>query len=1040
MPRGAPSTILSRESVKLVMNTWLCPRRALLEDPAANRACGRSRSRQILSAANSPTPTRRPAAAEPALGYSGRTAAVELTEVADVLGRRRQCQPRHTGERPQAGAGGLPARLIGGSSLTAEKGAAARLLGRRRECAEIDRLLADAAAGASQVLVLRGDAGVGKSALLSYLASRPAGWRIASAIGVESEMELAYSGLHQLCAPLLDRMELLPVPQRDALATVFGLSAGPAPERFLVGLATLSLVAEAADQRPLVCIVDDAQWLDKASAQIMEFVARRLLVERVVLVAAARTGVGDHVFEGLPTLTVGGLGDVDARTLLLGSLHGVLDSAVCDQIVVESRGNPLALLELPRTWRAADLAGGFRLPESQSVGSKIEQSYVRRIALLPSDTQLIVLAAAAEPLGDRLLLHRASQALGLDMAAVTPAVDEGLLVVRERVEFSHPLVRSAAYRTAGLDDRQRVHRALAEATDAKADPDRRAWHRARAVSGLDEEVAGELVRSAGRAQSRGGIAAAAAFLARATELTPAPATRVQRALDAASAGVQAAAFDSAGALLSIAREGPLDEMERARIDLVSAQLAFASSRGGEATPLLLAAARRLEALDIALARETYIDAFAAALFGARFNSIVGVPDVARAARAAPRPSSDQRTAADLVLDAFTALTAEGEDAVPPCRAALEKICGAPISASEALRWSWHGTVIALELWDDESAFVASDQHLRLARTTGALSELALALSSGTPVLVFCGEVSAASSLVSEASSVQDATGVAAAPYGALILAAWRGDADMARELIDLTMGEVGSRGEGIGVAICEYARAVLCNGSGRYDEALDAAHGASDYRELVAENWGLTELIEAATRVGRTDLATDALDRLTKKAQAAGTSWALGVERRSRALVSEGEAAEGCFRDAITYLSQTRVRAELARSHLLYGEWLRRINRRVDARAELGTAFEMFAAMGLEAFAERTHRELLATGATARKRTFETRHDLTAQEAHIARLARDGRSNPEIGAQLFISARTVEWHLRKVFTKLGISSRKELRVALPDRAEQLASR
>ena len=474
----------------------------------------------------------------------------------------------------------------------------AELLGRRGECEALDRLVADVLAGSSRVLVLRGEAGVGKSALLAYLSGRTAGWQVASAVGVESEMDLAYSGLHQLCAPLLDHLDELPVPQRNALATVFGLSTGPAPDRFLVGLATLTLVAQAAEQQPLACIVDDAQWLDGASAQLLAFVARRLLAERVALVCAARTGTGDGVLAGLPALEIRGLSDGDARPLLLGHVHGPIDAAVTDQIVAESRGNPLALLELPRTWDAAGLAGGFGLPASQPVAGKIEHSYVQRLRLLPADTRLLVLTAAAEPLGDPVLLRRAAGALGIDMMAAAPAVDAGLIQVRIRVEFAHPLVRSAAYRAADAADRRRVHYALADATDAQTDPDRRAWHRARAASGPDEEVAVELEQSAGRAQARAGLAAAAAFLTRATELTPLPEARTRRALAAAFANVQAGAFDSTRTLLTIARDGPVDELQRAQIDLVCAQMAFASSRGNEATLLLLAAAQRLQPLNL----------------------------------------------------------------------------------------------------------------------------------------------------------------------------------------------------------------------------------------------------------------------------------------------------------------------------------------------------------------------------------------------------------------------------------------------------------
>ena len=906
------------------------------------------------------------------------------------------------------------------------------LLGRRDECAALDRLVADVLASSSRVLVLRGEAGVGKSALLGYLSGRITGWHVASAVGVESEMELAYSGLHQLCAPLLDHLDELPVPQRDALATVFGLSAGPAPDRFLVGLATLTLVAQAAEQHPLACIVDDAQWLDSASAQMLAFVARRLLAERVALVCAARTGIGDGVLAGLPALEIRGLSDGDARPLLLSHVHSPVDAALADQIVAESHGNPLALLELPRTWQATDLAGGFGLPASQPVTGKIEHSYVQRLRLLPADTQLLVLAAAAEPLGDRRLLRRAAGALGIEMAAA-PAVGAGLVQVRRRVEFAHPLVRSAVYRAADAADRRRVHRALAEATDAQTDPDRRAWHRARATSGPDEEVAAELERSAGRAQARAGLAAAAAFLTRATDLTPLPAARTRRALAAAFASVQAGAFEGTRTLLTVARDGPVDELQRAQIDLISAQLAFASSRGNEATLLMLAAAQRLQPLKLQVARQTYLDAFSAAQFAARLDDGVGTAEVARAVRSAPRRPDDEPTPGDLLLDAFVALTDDYATAVPLGRDALTRLRRDPDSAQENLRWLWQGCVLALELWDDESAYDLSGHHLQMARKMGALSELPLAFGSRTPVLVFCGELVAAASLVEESRSVHEAAGIAEAPYGALVLTAWRGQAREGRELIDVTIGEASARGEGVGVAISEYSHAVLCNGLGQYDEALTAARGAcADPREMVAHNWGMTELIESAARTGRTDLAADALQRLTTKAQACRTDWALGIAARSRALLSTGDIAERGFREAVGHLSRTRVHGELARAHLLYGEWLRRANRRVDARRELALADEMFTAMGMEGFAERTRRELLATGAIVRKRTVDAAKRLTAQEALIARLARDGLSNPEIGAQLFISTRTVEWHLRKVFTKLGVSSRGQLQRVLSD--------
>jgi len=559
---------------------------------------------------------------------------------------------------------------------------------------------------------------------------------------VESETELAYSSLHQLCTPLLGHLDELPVPQRDALATVFGLRTGPAPDRFLVGLATLTLVTQAAEQQPLALMVDDAQWLDGASAQLLAFVGRRLLAERVALVCATRTGVGDGVLAGLPSLDIRGLSEGDARRLLLDHVYSPIDEAVADQIVTESRGNPLALLELPRTW-SPDLAGGFGLPASEPVAGRIEDSYIQRLRLLPTDTRLFVLTAAAEPLGDPALLGRAADILGVDMAAAAPAADAGLVEVRLRVEFAHPLVRSAAYRAADAADRRRVHRALAEATNAQADPDRRAWHLACAASGPDEEVASELERSAGRAQARAGLAAAAAFLTRATELTPRPEVRARRAVAAAFASVQAGDFADARTMTSAVLDGSADELLRAQVDLVRAQLAFASSRGNDATLLMLAAAQRLQPLDLRLARQTYLDAFSSARFAARLSDGVGVLEVARSAGSAPRPPDGELTHGDSLLDAFVALTDDYVTGVPLGRDALTRLRTDPIPAEKNPRWLWQGSVLALELWDDESACILSDRHLGLARRTGALSEIPLALGARTPVLVFRGELDTA---------------------------------------------------------------------------------------------------------------------------------------------------------------------------------------------------------------------------------------------------------------------------------------------------------
>ena len=868
---------------------------------------------------------------------------------------------------------------------------------------------------------------MGKSALLGYLSGRVTGWHVARAVGMESEMELAYAGLHQLCAPMLDHLDRLPAPQREALATVFGRSVGAAPDRFLVGLATLTLFAEVAEQQPLVCIVDDAQWLDHASAQILGFVARRLLAERIVVVCAARTGVGDDVLAGLPVLLVHPLGDSDARALLLASVPGPIDAAVCAQIVTESHGNPLALLELSHTWNVADLAGGFGLPSSQPVAGRIEQSYVRRLQLLPSDTQLLVLAAAAEPLGDPVLLHRAVRMLGIDIVAAGPAQDGGLLELGGRVEFAHPLVRSAAYRSAAADDRHRVHRALADATAAETDPDRRAWHRARATPGPDEEVAADLERSAGRAQARGGIAAAAAFLQRSAEFTVDPARRAERALAAADASLQAGAFDAALGLVVTAEAGPLDEFQRARVDLLRGHVAFASGSLSDAPPLLLKAARQFEPFDLGLARETYLTAWGAAFVTAGRAAGRGVLlEICRAVQALP-PRPDGPLPLDLLLDGLALLTTDGHAAATPTLQRAARAL-ADISVEDVLRWGWMATAASNAVWDNDGAIVISARQVRLVRDAGALAELPLYLSALGLASAWMGDFAAAAALAAEANSVAAATGSRSAPYTLLRLRALQGRLAEASAAIEQAAAG------GIGVAIyAHWAAAVQYNGLARYEEAAAAARQAtSNTFEYWVSVWALPELVEAAMRVGDVELARDALERLAETTQPAGTYLALGVEARSRALLTSGDSADLLYREAIERLGRTEVRPELARARLLYGEWLRREGRRVDAREQLRTAYDLFTAIGMEAFAERAGRELLATGEKVRKRSPDTREELTPQEGQIARLARDGLSNPEIGAQLFVSARTVEWHLRNVFAKLNITSRRQLQTALPE--------
>jgi len=910
-------------------------------------------------------------------------------------------------------------------------GRGGRLIGRHAECAALDQLLGAIRAGESRALAVHGEPGMGKTALIEYLVGHASDCRVARTAGVQSEMELAFAGLHQMCAPMLDRLEALPAPQGAALQTAFGLSPGPPPDRFLTGLAVLSLLSAVAEEKPLVCLIDDAQWLDRASAQVLAFAARRLGTESVGLLFGSRVRGGD--LAGLPELLIRGLPEADARMLLDSALTGRIDARVRDQIIGETRGNPLALLELPRGLTVAELAGGFGLPGTVALSSSIEESFRRRAVTLPDDTRSLLLLAAADPTGDPALVWRAASQRGISPAAAWSAAEADLVEFGVRVRFRHPLVRSAVYRSASVQKRQDAHRALAEATDPDLDPDRRIWHRAQATPGPDEDVAAELERSAGRAQARGGLAAAAAFLERAVGLTLDPARRAARALAAANAEVQAGEFDIAQELLTTAQEGPLDELGRARGDLLRAQVAYAQNRGRDAPPLLLRAARRLESLDIRLARLTYLDALSAASFaGSSADEVgAGVITVARAILAASRPSQ-QPSPLDLLLEGTATLFTQGYAAsVPTLKRALGVLRDGEFSSEEQLECSLLTYRSAVDLWDDESWHVLASRNVKLARESGALTALQFALNARIVADAFMGEFAAGSALMTELAAVCEATGSFVPPYSPLALAAWRGREAEITELAETTTKEALERGEGLGLTAAHWAIAMLSNGRGLYQDALAAAERAGNYQDIGFSDWSLAELILAAVRCGEPERAAAALSQLAARARACGTDWALGVEARSRALLSEGEAAERLYRTAIARLNRTRVRAELARAHLLYGEWLRRERRPGEARGQLRTAHGMLEAMGMEGFAERARRELRATGETVRKRTAVTRDVLTAQEAHVAGLARDGLSNPEIAARLFVSVRTVQYHLGKVFTKLGISSRNQLGRALP---------
>jgi hypothetical protein len=812
-------------------------------------------------------------------------------------------------------------------------GRAAELTGRRRERGVLDRLIDAVRSGESRTLVVRGEPGVGKTALLDYIVEQASGCRVVRAAGIQSEMELAFAGLHQLLAPMLERLELLPVPQRDALRTVFAISPGPAPDRFFVALAVLGLLSDVAEKQPLICLVDDEQWLDRASAQVLAFVARRLDAEAVGLVFAARGASGD--LAGLPELVVEGLPEGDAAVLLDSVLTGPLDQQARACFLAETRGNPLALLELPREWTPAELAGGFALPDAVPLSGRIEESFLRRLDALPTQTRRLLQLAAADPVGEPSLLWRAAERLEIGPEAATPAVEDGLIEFGARVRFRHPLVRSAAYRSGSVQERRDVHRAIAEVTDPEFDPDRRAWHWAHAAPGQDEDLAEELERSAGRAQARGGLAAAAAFLEQAALLTPEPARRAQRLLAAARAKRKSGALDAALGLLVAAKAGPLDALRTAEVEHLCGQIAFDQRRAGDAAGLLLSAAKRFEPLDADVARETHLEALGAAMWVADLDRAGGVLEAAEAARAAP-PGREPPRAIDILLDGAALRFTEGYAAAAPLLTRAREQFLALNLADVITRWPLSpvpaSDFITLELWDAESWHTVAARQVQFARETGALVQLQFTLHALAWTHLLAGELTTAALLIEEDRLIAEATGNPPVEYMAMMLAAWQGQEREASEVIEATLQQATARGLGRVVNFATYGRSVLYNGLGRHDAAHDAARRAFDSDQVGYGPFVIPELAEAASRTGDLALVKTALEWLCERTRVTPTEWSLGIEARLRALLSEGDVAESLYRESIGHLGRTRVRVEIARGHLLYGEWLRRERRRVDAR------------------------------------------------------------------------------------------------------------
>jgi DNA-binding CsgD family transcriptional regulator len=890
------------------------------------------------------------------------------------------------------------------------------------ERATLDRLLQAALRGQGTALVVRGEPGLGKTTLVKHVIESVSGFRLVTLSGIEAEQDLSFAGLHRLCAPMLDGLGRLPHPQREALAVAFGERPGVAADRFFLGLAVLGLIAVVGADQPLVLVVDDAQWLDPPSRQVLAFVARRLPPQPVAVVFTASEPIEE--LEGLPELVLRNLTDAEAHALLAAVVPGPLDPKVRDRFLAESQGNPRTLLDLACSLPPERLAGGLGLPAAPAPVDLLTSRLRSQLGGLPVQVRRLLLVAAADPEGDPTLLSRAAARLDIGAGAIDEARSLGLLGFGSCIAFRQPVMRSVVYHGASPDERRCVHRALADAIDPQAARDLRAWHQAHATRARDEDVAHELERSADRARARGGLAAMAALLERSADLTPEPVRRAQRVLAAAQAAFDAGSLGAAAELVASTSAGPLDEFGRAGLRRLRAKLAVAMRRAPDAPASLLDAATTLERFDVRLARDTYLDAFEATMLVGQPDTDDRLTDIAAAAVAAPPAESP--VAADLLLDGLAMLfTEDCELAAPTLRRAVDAL-----STTGDVRWGGLASRAAAELLDADAMVELATRSVGVARDTGALAHLPTALDHLAAVHVQAGEFGLAARLIEEARAISTATGQAPVTCASLVLGAWRGSVTDTADSTEPGRRDVVIRGDGRQITDTAYATAVLDNGMGRYRHALDATRAACG-REGPASYWLLPELVEAAARADERAIALAACARLTERAQISGTEWALGIEARSLALVTDGPAAEKLYREAIERLGRCQASAHLARAHLVYGEWLRRERRRRDAREQLRIAHDMFSTMGADAFALRTHRELLATGERAHKRAAETAGDLTPQEAQIAQLARDGHSNPQIGTRLFISARTVEYHLHKVFVKLGINSRNQL-AYLPD--------
>ena len=910
-----------------------------------------------------------------------------------------------------------------------------RILGRSAERSRLTEMLLSAHAGRGTSLVIQGEAGIGKSALLDDLAANAVDTWVCRVAGVESEMELPFASLQQLCGPTLSHVADLSVLHRSTLEKVFGLTTGSPPDRFSVGMALLDLVAVVTQSQTMLWLVDDAQWLDQASRRTIGFACRRLRGERLAAFVALRDTPGGRDLAGLPQMRLEGLTRQDAGRLFDSVVPGPTDPLVRDRIIAETRGNPLALLELPRTWTAAELVEGFSEPEREPVDFQLERAFAKRLGNLPGETRILLTLAAAEPKGDPAILWSAADEMGLDWRAAGAAEAEGLIDFNQRVHFRHPLVRATAYRTAPLPERLAVHAALAAVTDPVHDADRRAWHRASSTVAYDEDIALELEQSAERAKSRGGILAAAALLERAARLTPDPFLLAERTMAAARAQRAAGSLESALRLLDTLTPEPPSELRSAQVERLRGKIAFDQKRESEAAELLLSSARRLEPLDLTLARETHFEALAAAVWAKPQNGNDLVRTAAKAAHALPR-GDDVRSTAELLLQALAARITEGyETAAPAIQSSLEAVREHHVEPAEFDDLLWMAGnrvagILAVESWDFDTWHLLAHRQVDVTREAGALVQLQFALNFLANNVVVTGDVRAAEDLIDEERRLATITGVPPVAYGGLLVAAHRGDRSIGVPMVEAAIEAATKDGQGRAVAFLNCVNAVLNNGLGRHRHALVSARHVIEDDTLGYQTLAIGELAEAAYHVGDDDQVRAAAIWMRRRADAVPTQWALAMSARVQALSERSSAAEGLYRQSISHFTDTPLRVELARSHLLLGEWLRRQGSQESASEHLGIALDAFRAMGVNAFAKRARGELFAT-MRRRNRAFvdDPSARLTAQELEIAELAQQGLSNREIGARLFLSHRTVEWHLGNVFAKVGVSTRRRLRDA-----------